>query len=341
MKKRMATLMAVFLFCISVLSQEAMAVELPDLGELAKEAASKIAEAAGQAGGFVSDVVGNAADMAAGAAGQAGDIASGFASRAGEVLSGWGEQAGKTADSVKEKLSDAGVTLQISAEKLGNATAQKASELTEKAGKTTDEAIEAVSGAGGFVVDRIGHVIDLAAAAGENVSSEASEAFRVLKQYGTLLMRLAEYAISEIDLSKPENWTKARTAVDAAVHKAFEEGLIDRETVSEETMRIITSIVFGALMYGYQYHNGQITTREYAALLSEVLIREGLPAGVGFVVSLLPISKIPHAESMAKKATYYLIAKAYGDKPGDEIEAEEELLIEAEGKAEEMTETEP
>ena len=66
-----------------------------------------------------------------------------------------------------------------------------------------------------------------------------------------------------------------------------------------------------------------------------------MPAGVGFVVSLLPISKIPHAESMAKKATYYLIAKAYGDKPGDEIEAEEELLIEAEGKAEEMTETEP
>ena len=329
MKKRMATLMAVLLFCISVLSQEALAIELPDPGELADAAAAAIADAAG-----------NAADMASGAAGQVSDIVSGFASQAGEILSDWGKQAGKTADSVKEKLSDAGVTVKISAEKLGDATAQKASELTEKAGKTVDEAIEAVSGAQDYVMDQAGHVIDLAAAAGEHVSSEASETLQVLNRYGSLLMKLAEDAVAGMDLSKPESWEAARAVVDAAVHKAYVEGLIDRETVREETMQIVTRIVFGALMYGYQYQDGQITMRDFVSSLSEVLIREGLPAGVGFLVSLLPVSKIPNAESMAKKVTYYLIAKAYEDKSGDEIQAEEDALIEETIEPEKMTETE-
>jgi hypothetical protein len=81
-------------------------------------------------------------------------------------------------------------------------------------------------------------------------------------------------------------------------------------------------------MYGYQYKNEQITLGDYVSAMSEVLIREGLPTGVGFLVSILPINKIPHAESLAKEATIYLISKAYGDEPGNEIEAEEEALLE-------------
>lgn len=48
---------------------------------------------------------------------------------------------------------------------------------------------------------------------------------------------------------------------------------------------------------------------------------------MGFVVPLLPI-KIPHAESLAKEATYYLISIANGDKSGEEITAEGEILLE-------------
>lgn len=222
---------------------------------------------------------------------------------------------------------------------LGKLASEAASGIADAAG-TADDAIGAVTDAGGFVVDRAGHVIDLAAAAADYVSSEATEALQVLQRYGTLLMNLAEAAVSGIDLSKEESWEEAKAAVDAAVDKAFDEGIIDREKVSEEAIQIATRIVFGALMYGYQYKNEQITLGDYVSAMSEVLIREGLPTGVGFLVSILPINKIPHAESLAKEATIYLISKAYGDEPGNEIEAEEEALLEAVSETEEMTEKE-
>ena len=277
MKKRVSAILATLLICTSVFSQEVMAFELPDpseLGKLASEAASGIADAAGTAGGAIADAAGTAGGAIADAAG------------------------------------------------------------------TADDAIGAVTDAGGFVVDRAGHVIDLAAAAADYVSSEATEALQVLQRYGTLLMNLAEAAVSGIDLSKEESWEEAKAAVDAAVDKAFDEGIIDREKVSEEAIQIATRIVFGALMYGYQYKNEQITLGDYVSAMSEVLIREGLPTGVGFLVSILPINKIPHAESLAKEATIYLISKAYGDEPGNEIEAEEEALLEAVAETEEMTEKE-
>ena len=348
MKRRVSAILAALLLSASVFSQEVMAFEFPDpseLGKLASEAASgiadaaesagsaiadaagtagsAIADAADQAGEAASDIAGKAGDAVTGATDQLSDLAAGFGESAGEILSGWGEEAGKTADSVKQKLSDAGVKVSTSAEELGNATAKKASELAEKAGKTADDAIEIVSGAGDFVVDKAGHVVDLASAAADHVSSGAADALQVLQENGALLMTLAESAVSMIDLSKEESWEQARAAVDAAVRKAFNDGLIDREMISEETVRIITSVVFGALMYGYQYKNEQISLGEYVSSMSEVLIREGLPAGVGYLVSVLPIGKIPQAESMAKEATYYLISKAYGDKSGEEIEAEE------------------
>lgn len=277
MKKRVSAILATLLICTSVFSQEVMAFELPDpseLGKLASEAASGIADAAGTAGGAIADAAGTAGGAIADAAG------------------------------------------------------------------TADDAIGAVTDAGGFVVDRAGHVIDLAAVAADYVSSEATEALQVLQRYGTLLMNLAEAAVSGIDLSKEESWEEAKAAVDAAVDKAFDEGIIDREKVSEEAIQIATRIVFGALMYGYQYKNEQITLGDYVSAMSEVLIREGLPTGVGFLVSILPINKIPHAESLAKEATIYLISKAYGDEPGNEIEAEEEALLEAVSETEEMTEKE-
>ena len=342
MKKRVSVLTAVLLLCVSVFSQGVMAIELPDpseLEKLASEAVSGIAEAAGGVGDTVADAAGQAKEAAAdiaghvsdkvtGAADQVSDIASGFAESAGEVLSGWGRAAGETADSVKEKLADAGVKVKTSAQELGSATEQRALELTKQAGETADDAIETLSEAGDFVVDKTGHVIDLADVAADYVSSEAAEALQELQKNGPLFMSLAEAAVSGMDLSKENGWEAARSAVDAAVKKAYEEGLIDREKVSGETVRIVTDVVFGALMYGYQYKNEQITLDEYVSSMSEVLIREGLPAGVGLLVSVLPIGQIPYAEVMAKEATYYLIAKAYGDKPGDEIEAEEEYLLE-------------
>ena len=340
MKKRVSTFTAAVLLCSLVLSQTAMAIELPDPGRLAEEilagitdaaesAGNAISDAAQTAGGAASDMAGNVGDAVSEAAGQVEDIASGFASQTGEVLSDWGRQAGETADSVKEKLSDAGATVKISAEKLGDATAEKASELIGKAGKTADDAINAVSDGVDYVVDQAGHVVDLAALGAEHASSAASDAFQVLKDSGSLLMEIAQEAAAGLDLSKPKIWDTVKTKVEKAIDRAYESGLLRSKVISRETMRAVTNIVFGAMMYGYRYSNGEITLGEYVSGMSEVLIRNGLPTGVGYLVSLLPIA-VPNADKMAKQATYYLISKAYGDGPGEEIEAEEEAMLAAE-----------
>ena len=63
--------------------------------------------------------------------------------------------------------------IQVTASDLGNATANKAAELTDKAGKAANNAINAVSDAGNMVVDQAGCVVDLAAAGAGYVSSAA------------------------------------------------------------------------------------------------------------------------------------------------------------------------
>lgn len=340
MRRMISGFIAMLLLTASVLSCEVMAIETPDLGELASEAASGfsdvvsdmsgavsgISETAGQAGELLSDMSKDAGLAVSGTMDQVGDVTSGFASKAHEVLAKWGKEAGETADDVKEQLSEAGVTVKESAKELGDATARKASELTKQAGEGVDDAIDAVSGTAGYVVDQAGHVVDLAAIGAEYVSDGAQDVLQALQEYGASLMKIAEDAAAEIDLSKPENWQMAQTAVYAAIDKAYAEGIIDHGAISEETMRTASRIVFAALIYGNQYQNEQITLGEYVSCMSEILIREGLPAGVAFLVRLLPIN-IPYAETMAKEIAYYLISLAYEDKPGDEIESEEETIL--------------
>ena len=348
MRKRVISSSLTFIILTIVLAQEVNAgFKMPDIGGMATDITSGIADVAGQAEGVISEKAqqaGNAlsgvADQAgtiltgvkdgageavSGAAEQVGEIAEGFASHAGSVISEWGIRAGETADKVKELLSDAGVTVQITAEQLGTATVDMMDDLTDKAGKSADDAISSVSGASDFVVDQAGHVVDLAAIGNEYATSAAAEALTILKEQSTLLLSIAEDTVSKIDLSEPENWEQAKTAVDDALEEAFDEGILRAN--NEETIRIITRIVFGSMMYSYQYSNGYITLGEYVSGISEVLIKEGLPTGVGFIISILPFST-GHADWIAKQATYYLIALAYNDKPGVEIESEEEQLLE-------------
>ena len=349
MRQKVLSSLMVGIMLTTVFSQSIYAgFKLPDVGGLASDLTSGISDkaqqagealsgAAGQAGGLLSGFASGVGSAASGAAGQIGDIATGFASHAGSVVSIWGQQAGKTADGIKEKLSDAGVTVKVTAEQLGSATADKVEDLTDKAGKAADDAINAVSDASDFVVDQAGHVVDLAAIGGEYVTSAAGDALRIIKDQGTLLMSIAEKAVAEIDLSNPENWEQAKTAVDDALEGAFSEGIIKAN--NEETIRIITRIVFGSMMYSYQYSNGYITLGEYVSRMSEVLIKEGLPTGVGFIISILPFNT-GNADWFAKQATYYLISLAYNDKPGDEIESEEESVFEDVLKTESLVETE-
>ena len=356
MQKALRIITAVVL-SISIPVQSVTAFELPNLRELAEEAGSGISGVTESVGGAVSDKAEQSGKAISGAASEAGEIisgaaeaaggfitgtvyqagflASGFAAEAGKVASEWGKQAGKTADGIKKALSDAGVTALGSAAELGNTTAKAAGAVAELSGKAADNAIKAVSGASDLVIDQAGHVIDLAAVGADYVSGAAGQAMIILQEKGTMIMGLAEESVANIDLEDSQNWDEAKTAVEDTIEKAYDEGILG-EGVSKDTVTIVTNVVFGSLMYGYQYSNGQITLGVYAASMSEVIIKEGLPSGVGFIVKLLPL-KIPHADFFAKEATAYLISKAYGDKSGDEIEAEEEQLMEEE--LEEATET--
>ena len=272
MRKMISGFMAALLLASSMFSADVMALELPDLGELASEAASDISDAA--------------------------------------------QKAGETAEHVKEKLTEAGVKIKVSAGQLGEATAQKASELTEKAGKNVDDAVGAVSDAADYVLDQAGNVIDLASSGADEVSTSAKEALEALRKYGSLFMKLARAAVSGMDLSDPESWEPAKDKVEKAIRSAYQLGLIDEDTVSKETMGIVVDIVFETMIYGYQYSQEEITLGELVAKESELLIREGLPVGVGYLVSLLPVN-IPNADRLAKEAVYFLIAAAYGEEPVD------------------------
>ena len=358
MKKWGIRISFVSILSVSIFSQNVMAITLPDFGKMASETMSGIADAADQAGEAISgaadqagkavsdaavqagEAITEAADQmgkmaseakenignaASGAIQQVGDFASGFASEAGKLASQWGNWAGKTADEVKDNLTKAGVSIQVTASELGRATTDKASELTEAAGNAANNAIVAVKGASDMVVDQAGHVVDLAAAGASYVSDAADSALKNLQDNGTVLMQIAQNAVADIDLSNEQNWDKAKEVVATAIEKAYDTGVI-KEKNNRETVELITNIVFGTMMYTYQYSKGKITLGEYAGSMSEVIIREGLPTGVGFITDILPTG--PISGDIAKEATYYLLAIAYEDDSGEEIEIQEEALLE-------------
>ena len=318
MIKRLIAAVMAFTLTTTLFAQSAMAgIEIPDLGELASEAMSGIEEAADAAG-----------EAAAEAAEKAGTFLTDTAQQAGETASGWAKYAGETADRIKQSLEDAGVSLQITAEELGKATVDTASVLIENAGKAADDAISAVSDAGSLVVDRAGHVVDMAEAGAGYVTDAAESALQILQEKGGELMEIAQKAVEGLDLSKEENWERARSSVEAAIDRVYENGMLLGFLADRETVRTVTNIIFSTLMYGWQFAGGQITLAEYAAAMSDVIIREGLPLGVGIAVRMLPFY-LPHADEIAKEAVTYLISLAFEDRPGEEIEAEEVILEEA------------
>ena len=357
MKKMLSKAVLAAILVLSMFSQNVMAFELPDeLKKFASDVASDITDAGEHAGDTITgafDAAGKAASGAAekaeeitsGAASQIGTIASetgkklktseaaqqiedfaaGFTSKAGNVASEWGHWAGETADGVKTSLSKAGVTVAATASEMREATNDKAAELTAAAGKQADEAISAVKGAGNMVIDQAGHVVNLASAGAGYASSAAGSALKILKEKGDVLMQIAQDAIGDIDLSDEQNWTTAKKEVERAIDEAYKTGVIDKK-VDRETVQIVTNILFGTMMYTYQYSNGQISLGDYAKSMSEVIIREGLPTGIGFITDLLPTG--PINGDISKEVTYYLISVAYGDDSGEVIEEDEEMLLE-------------
>lgn len=179
-------------------------------------------------------------------------------------------------------------------------TATNVLDAAENAGSKLSDAAD-------MVIDKAGNVIDMASEGAAEVTEAGKNAAQILQEKGEELMKIVNEELANIDLPD-QDWKKVENAVDAALEKASEAGLLGDKSDSE-TIRAIASLILGVVMYSYQYSDGEIDLKEFVSSLSEVIISEGIPAGVGYVVSQLPIP-IPNADKYAEEAALYLLSKA-------------------------------
>ena len=300
------------------------------------QAGEMINDATGIAGKTISDTAGQVGDFAMGTAKQIGDTATvaseqvgnimaGFAANAQKVILEWAENAGKTAEDVKKTLDDAGVALTVNAAALGNATVEKANDIVEAAGNTAEDALNTVSNAGDFVLDQAGHVVDLASVGVDYVTDSASQAFLILQENGSTIMQTVNDALEGIDLSDETMWESGRQIVHDSIELAVKSGKIP-VNIDEETINILSDVVFESAKYGVLYSKGQITVGEYTAGMSEVIIRNGVPTGVSVIAGYLSGGN-PVLKRLAKNAAVFVISVAYNDESEADIIEEEEGLL--------------
>ena len=281
------------------------------IGGAASQAGEAISGVAGQAGEAIGGAASQAGAAIGGAASQAGDIALGFAANAGDVMKQWGENVSETSDAVKKTLEDAGLAITVEAAELSSSTMKKASDITNMAGDTVDGAIAAVSNAGDFVLDQAGHVVDMASIGIGNASREASQALDALQECGTQLVEIAGDAVDGLDLDNEAVWNQAELAIHKAVKNACEKNILPIR-LDEETITILSDILLVAVKGGYQCSRGRITLGDYTHGMSDVIIRNGIPAGVGTIAGLLTGGN-GTAMKLAREATFLIITSANSD----------------------------
>ena len=299
MKKLIALMLCAVLTASPVLASEG---EPKSDGDIFEDVIQFISEKADEAGKATQEAMNTAGDtlgeLGANVSEQLGTAVSGI----GDYLNGFGENVYEAAAQVSE-----------AAESISKDVADQSSAIA-------DQALRTLNGAANVVVDGTGNVINMASESADAVSSSAAEALETISSMGAELSTLADAAVIGLNLTKPENIEKARAAIDQVIDNAYNKGLLGK-TLDLESVQIIKDIIFGTAIYGYQYSRGLITLPEYATLLSKIIIRAGLPAGVGYIASKLPV---PGAGDIAKEVTTLLVQAAFG-------EGEEEILYEDTG----------
>ena len=299
MKKLIALMLCAVLTASPVLASEG---EPKSDGDIFEDVIQFISEKADEAGKATQEAMNTAGDtlgeLGANVSEQLGTAVSGI----GDYLNGFGENVYEAAAQVSE-----------AAESISKDVADQSSAIA-------DQALRTLNGAANVVVDGTGNIINMASESADAVSSSAAEALETISSMGAELSTLADAAVIGLNLTKPENIEKARAAIDQVIDNAYNKGLLGK-TLDLESVQIIKDIIFGTAIYGYQYSRGLITLPEYATLLSKIIIRAGLPAGVGYIASKLPV---PGADDIAKEVTTLLVQAAFG-------EGEEEILYEDTG----------
>ena len=238
----------------------------------------------------------------------------------GELGANVSEQLGTAVSGIGDYLNGFGENVYEAAAQVSEAAESISKDVADQSSAIADQALKTLNGAANVVVDGTGNIINMASESADAVSSSAAEALETISSMGAELSTLADAAVIGLNLTKPENIEKARAAIDQVIDNAYNKGLLGK-TLDLESVQIIKDIIFGTAIYGYQYSRGLITLPEYATLLSKIIIRAGLPAGVGYIASKLPV---PGAGDIAKEATTFLVQAAFG-------EGEEGILYEDTG----------
>ena len=299
MKKLIALMLCAVLTASPVLASEG---EPKSDGDIFEDVIQFISEKADEAGKATQEAMNTAGDTL------------------GEFGANVSEQIGTAVSGIGDYLNGFGQNVYEAAAQVSEAAESISKDVADQSSAIADQALRTLNGAANVVVDGTGNIINMASESADAVSSSAAEALETISSMGAELSTLADAAVIGLNLTKPENIEKARAAIDQVIDNAYNKGLLGK-TLDLESVQIIKDIIFGTAIYGYQYSRGLITLPEYATLLSKIIIRAGLPAGVGYVASRLPV---PGAGDIAKEVTTLLVQAAFG-------EGEEEILYEDTG----------
>ena len=299
MKKLIALMLCAVLTASPVLASEG---EPKSDGDIFEDVIQFISEKADEAGKATQEAMNTAGDTL------------------GEFGANVSEQIGTAVSGIGDYLNGFGQNVYEAAAQVSEAAESISKDVADQSSAIADQALRTLNGAANVVVDGTGNIINMASESADAVSSSAAEALETISSMGAELSTLADAAVIGLNLTKPENIEKARAAIDEVIDNAYDKGLLGK-TLSLESVQIIKDIIFGTAIYGYQYSRGLITLPEYATLLSKIIIRAGLPAGVGYIASKLPV---PGAGDIAKEVTTLLVQAAFG-------EGEEEILYEDTG----------
>ena len=282
---------------------------LSNLSDVAQNALDSASDAVSDVKDSASDKIGDVRDSAFNLAGSVKDSPSDLAGKASDTFVGLAGKAGDAAAIVKDSLAKAGMSLKVSANDLKDATADTFDDLTESMSDTMDEVIDSVSDAKDIVIDSAGEIRDFAVDAKDAASENASEAIEFINDQGSEITEIAQKALEGVDLSDKRNIGNAKNLVLDAIEVAYKKGMLENPlNMDHGTLEVVASLVVAQSLYGYEYKHDIITLGEYASSMSEIIIREGVPCGVGFLADKLPLPGLGH---LAKQATFYLIAKAY------------------------------
>ncbi|MDO5703358.1 MAG: hypothetical protein Q4G47_08400, partial [Lachnospiraceae bacterium] len=188
-------------------------------------------------------------------------------------------------------------------------------ETAQKISKAAKDAIDNLTGAAYYVMDKAGNIISMVSETTIRVTDNARKAVDIIARFGPAIMEATKSSIAKLDLSDDRSEEVLNRSIRIALTGANRTGLLGKN-ITDETITIVSDVMTKAIVYGWRYSMGMITLKEYVSVMSEIIIKNGLPTGVGMLASLLPLDG---ASDIAYNATEYLVKKVYTEEQDENV----------------------